>query len=241
MDTPMYTQDAPPGAEAPTSRRDRVYVLLREEVLSGRIAPRTRMGEVRLAERFGVSRTPVREALARLHSDGLVERRDNGFYATVPNLAELRDLYELRVTLELRGISRAIEDPSVHHDRRILAAELERWELLRTSPPEPDPSFVLLDEQYHAAVSRASGNRALTDALISVNHRIRRVRMHDFRTADRIGSTIDEHIAIVEHLLADELDAAYRAMYEHVGASMAVVLERAESALAHMALHTDVF
>ncbi|WP_304453034.1 GntR family transcriptional regulator [Nocardiopsis sp. YSL2] len=235
----MYTRPGPSSGATATSRRDRVYGLLREEVLSGRVAPHTRLGEVRLAERFGVSRTPVREALARLHSDGLVERRENGFYATVPNLPELRDLYELRVALELRGIARAIEDPSIRHDRGILVGELDRWEKLRAEPPEPDPSFVLLDEEFHAALSTASGNRALTDSLVSVNQRIRRVRMYDFLTGDRITSTIDEHIRIVEHLLADELDLAYRAMHEHVGASMAVVLERAQRALTQMALHPD--
>ncbi|WP_028648705.1 GntR family transcriptional regulator [Nocardiopsis sp. CNT312] len=234
MDTPLYTR-----LEPAASRRDRVYVQLREEVLSGRVTPRTRLGEVRLAEHLGVSRTPVREALARLHSDGLVERRENGFYVTVPNLPELRDLYELRVTLELRGIARVIEDPDLTHDRVVLTAELERWEKLRADPPAPDPSFVLLDEEFHAALSRTSGNHALTESLVSVNHRIRRVRMYDFLTEDRITSTITEHIDIVELLLDGALDAAYRALHEHVGASMEVVLERAQRALTQMALHAD--
>ncbi|WP_460760501.1 GntR family transcriptional regulator [Nocardiopsis oceani] len=238
MDTPMYTRPEPVAGDSAVSRRDRVHALMREEVLNGRVTPHTRLGEVRLAEHFGVSRTPVREALARLHADGLVERRDNGFYVTVPNLAELRDLYELRVALELRGIARAIEDRTIRHAPGILLAELERWEKLRADPPEPDPSFVLLDEEFHAAVSKASGNGALTEALVSVNQRIRRVRMHDFRTGDRVTSTIAEHIRIVEYLRADELDSAYRAMHEHVGASMEVVLERAQRALTQMALHT---
>ncbi|MCY9787041.1 GntR family transcriptional regulator [Nocardiopsis sp. EMB25] len=240
MDTSLYTRPGRGAEGTATSRRDQVYALMREEVLSGRISPHTRLGEVRLAEHFGVSRTPVREALARLHSDGLVERRENGFYVTVPNLAELRDLYELRVTLELRGIARAIEDPAITHDPGILADERERWEKLRAEPPEPDPSFVLLDEEYHAALSRASGNRALTESLVSVNQRIRRVRMYDFLTEDRITSTITEHLQIVEHLTARELDSAYRAMHDHVGASMEVVLERAQRALTQMALHSDV-
>ncbi|MGW5876923.1 GntR family transcriptional regulator [Nocardiopsis terrae] len=240
MDTPLYTRPHPAGTgNTAVSRRDRVHALMREEVLSGRVTPYTRLGEVRLAERFGVSRTPVREALARLHSDGLVERRDNGFYVTVPDLAELRDLYELRVTLELRGIARAVEDHTIRHDPRILDDELERWEKLRADPPAPDPSFVLLDEEFHAALSRASGNAALTASLVSVNQRIRRVRMYDFLTEDRIASTITEHVRIVEHLRADELDSAYRALHEHVGASMEVVLERARRALTRMALHTD--
>ncbi|WP_410657306.1 GntR family transcriptional regulator [Amycolatopsis sp. lyj-112] len=241
MDATLYTRlDArPAGGEV--SQRERVYLLLREEVMNGRISPRERLGEVALAERFGVSRTPVREALARVLSDGLVERREQGFFATVPNLRELRDLYELRVTLELRGISRAIEDAGVRHDRQVLGDELEQWYRLREAPPDPDPRFVVLDERFHAALSRASGNPAMTEALVGINQRIRRVRMYDFLTADRVTSTIAEHIQIAELVLAGELEAALRALHTHVGESLAVVLERAQRAWSAMSLHATVF
>ena len=58
------------------SRSDTVYKALRDELMGGALAPDERLGEERLGERYGVSRTPVREALARLQADGLVERRD---------------------------------------------------------------------------------------------------------------------------------------------------------------------
>jgi DNA-binding GntR family transcriptional regulator len=213
-------------------------VQLREELLGGRIGPRDRLTEVRLADRLGVSRTPVREALARLVSDGLVERGDGGWFAVVPNLAQLRDLYELRVTLELRGVARAIEDPSLRHDPALLEAELKRWYELRATPPPADPQFVVLDEEFHTALSRASGNPALTEALVAVNQKIRRVRMYDFLTADRVETTIAEHIEIMELVRDGRLDAGHRALHLHVGASMDVVMERAQRALAQMALHT---
>ncbi|KAA9162574.1 GntR family transcriptional regulator [Amycolatopsis acidicola] len=241
MDTPLYTHVDPPPADRGIPQRERVYRLLREEVMNGRFSPRQRLGEVALAERFGASRTPVREALARLLSDGLIERRDHGFFVTVPNLRELRDLYELRVTLELRGIARAIEDPGLRHDAEILSAELEHWYRMRQAPPEPDPQFVVLDEQFHAALSRSSGNPALTETLVGVNQRIRRVRMYDFLTADRISSTITEHIQIAELVLDGELEPALRALHEHVGESMAVVLERAQRAWSAMSLHSGAF
>jgi DNA-binding GntR family transcriptional regulator len=217
-----------------------VYLALREEVIGGLVTPRIRLGEERLAQRYGVSRTPVREALARLATDGLIERRDNGFYVTTPNLAELQDLYELRVTLELRGITRALEDPAIRHDRRIIVIELAAWQELRDDPPPPDPQFVVVDERFHTALSAASGNPALTDALIAVNQKIRRVRMYDFLSADRIASTIAEHIGILEFVLADQLDLAYRALHEHVGGSLAILLKRAERALTQMALHSGL-
>lgn len=241
VDATVYTRVDAPKAGGEVPQRERVYLLLREEVMNGRISPRERLGEVALAERFGASRTPVREALARLLSDGLVERRGNGFFVVMPNLRELRDLYELRVTLELRGIRRAIEDPGIRHDPEILSAELEHWYRMRQAPPRPDPQFVVLDEQFHAALSRASGNPALTEMLVGVNQRIRRVRMYDFLTADRIASTIHEHIEIVELVLAGELEPALSALHEHVGESMTVVLERAQHAWSAMALHSDVF
>ena len=237
--TTLYT--AGPTGSAPVSRGEQVHQRLRDDVLNGRITPRTRLAEEPLARQHGVSRTPVREALTRLQADGLIERRDGAFFVVVPNRDELRDLYELRVTLELRGITRAIESSSVRHDKDVLTAELGRWYELRADPPTPDPNFVVLDERFHAELSRASGNPAITEALVAVNQRIRRVRMYDFLSEDRIEATIAEHIQIVERTLAGKLDEAYVALYEHIGASMDVVLERAERALTQMALHSGAW
>ncbi|MFJ2609195.1 MULTISPECIES: GntR family transcriptional regulator [unclassified Streptomyces] len=250
MDAELYTQRDTPGAPpaapgtpagppAGASLRDAVHDQLRAAVLDGEFGPRERLAEVRLAARFGVSRTPVREALARLASDGLIERGDGGFFVTIPNLAQLKDFYELRVTLELRGIARVIEDPSLKHDTSILIAELDRWYAMRRRPPVPDPRFVVQDETFHAELSRASGNPALTDALVTVNERIRRVRMYDFLTEDRVHTTITEHIEIMELVRDGRLDEGHRALHAHVGDSMAVVMERAQRAMTQMALHAD--
>lgn len=221
------------------SLRDRVYAQLRATVLDGGFGTRERLSDVRLAARFGVSRTPVREALARLLADGLIERGEDGFHVAVLGLAQLRDLYELRITLELRGIARAIEDPGVRHDPGVIDAELERWYVMRERPPAPDPRFVVQDERFHAELSRASGNPALTDALVAVGERIRRVRMYDFLTEDRVRTTVTEHIEIMELVRTGRLDEAHRALHAHVGASMDVVLERARHAMTQRALHAD--
>jgi DNA-binding GntR family transcriptional regulator len=244
MDTDPSTARYTAGSsgDGPTrSRAEQVHQSLRDDVLNGRITPRTRLAEEPLARQHKVSRTPVREALTRLRADGLIERRDGAFFVVVPNLDELKDLYELRVTLELRGITRAIESAAIRHDREVLTEERDRWYVLRQSPPAPDPSFVVLDERFHGELSRASGNPALTEALVAVNQRIRRVRMYDFLSADRVEATIAEHIEIVELTLASKLDEAYVALYEHIGASMDVVLERAQRTLTQMALHNGAW
>lgn len=224
------------GTARSSSLRETVYAMLRTEILNGRVDPRERLTEPQLSRRFEVSRTPVREALSRLLSDGLVERADYGYRVVVPSLSGLRDLYELRVTLELRGVSRIIENPDLRYDVVALRDELQRWEELRADPPEPDPSFVVLDERFHTTLSRAAGNERLTEALVDVNEKVRAVRMYDFIEHERIRITMDEHVEILELALADELTQARTALHKHVGESLEVVMERAAGALSRMAL-----
>lgn len=210
------------------TRRDRVYLSLRDDLMSGRISPDERLGEEKLAERYLVSRTPVREALARLVSDGLVERREHSWFPFRPRFDDLADLYELRTLLELHGIGRS--SPTRRHDRAVLGPELDRWYEMRGKLPEPDAGFVSLDERFHMVLLESSGNRALCDALAAVNAKVRPVRMFDYLTSDRMAATVEEHIEIAELLLDDRVDDAHRALSDHIGTSRSVVIRRAEEA-----------
>lgn len=225
-----------PTASATTARqpslRERVYLELRDELMNGRISPYDRLAEERIADRYNVSRTPVREALARLRSDGLIEKRESGLYLYLPSFQELSGLYELRVTLELRGIERAIVAVDIHHDRPRVEVELNRWYEFRDHRPVPDAGFVAHDERFHTTLVDASGNPALTQALTQVNSRIRAVRMYDYLTENRMTATIAEHIDIAELVVRHRLPAALEALRHHVGASQDVVMERAATALA---------
>ncbi|WP_458117202.1 FCD domain-containing protein [Arthrobacter sp. D2-10] len=154
----------------------------------------------------------------------------------LPTFEELAGLYELRVTLELRGIGRALEESSNLHDADALERELQRWSNLAQNQPKPTPRFVAEDEQFHVALLASAGNPALAAALITVNDRIRALRMYDYLTVDRIHSTIQEHINILELLLQRKLSPAYEALRDHIGASQSVVMERASQAFANLAL-----
>ncbi|MBO4274492.1 FCD domain-containing protein [Microbispora triticiradicis] len=238
VDAGLYTTPDTGPAGRTGLRREQVYGELRRRLMLGEFAIRSRLVEERIAALLEVSRTPVREALVRLLADGLVERgQDGGYYVAQPDLHDLRDLYELRVTLELRGISRALEPAVRGHDPAVLEPLRDQWRALRDDQPEPDPQFVVMDEDFHVTMSRASGNAALTSTLASVNARIRAVRMYDFLTADRITLTILQHLEIVEEVLAGRLEDALTAMRRHVGESMDVVERRAARAITQMALN----
>jgi DNA-binding GntR family transcriptional regulator len=93
---------------------------------------------------------------------------------------------------------------------------------------------VVLDESFHVSLAAAAGNPPLVDVLRQVNDRIRLVRMQDFLTAERITETIDDHVAIVEAVLAGRLEDAEDRFSEHLEHSIAVVEERVSRAIARM-------
>lgn len=212
------------------------YQALKARLLVGDFAPGTRLVEERLAEELQVSRTPIREALSRLHSEGLVERlADGGFGPTLINLHLILELYEIRFALECRAIHRTT-DGRPAHDLDAVAALRGDWADMDepAADAEVDGDFVLLDEDFHERLAGAAGNRALVDHLHKVNERIRIVRMQDFLTAERVGLTIRQHTSILDAVLDGDLAAAESRLTGHFDESLAVVEERAALTIARM-------
>jgi DNA-binding GntR family transcriptional regulator len=223
----------------PKVRPAEVYSELRARLMRGEFPLRTRLIEDRIAAELGVSRTPVREAMRRLLSDGLVVRDQSsggGYYVAIPDLVGLRDLYELRITLELRGVRRALESPAYAHDRSQLEPLRDEWLEMWHDRPEPSADFVVMDEDFHVTLLRSTGNEAMTQTLESVNARIRPVRMYDYLTDERIERTISQHLGIVEAVLTGSVEESIANLSRHVGESMDVVEKRAAHALTQMTL-----
>ncbi len=247
LNTGLYTEpntDVPSDAFAslrageskpPTTAVGHAYESIKRALLVGEYTLGLRLAEERLAKEVGVSRTPVREALLRLHTEGLVNRHPSGGYSpTVPNIAEVRELYEVRMALERAGLlrPRLTGNP---HDQDALQSLRDDWAAMAEDPADPTPEFVVWDESFHLRLAEASGNREMADLLRRVNERIRIVRMRDFLTTDRISRTISEHLELVELLLAGDLDAAVAQYDEHVQTSFEVVEQRVAGALLQMA------
>lgn len=211
---------------------DKAYIVMRQKIMSGDYSPYTRLAGASIGKQIGMSRTPIREALARLANDGLIRKVNSGYYVSQPDFSDIAELYELRILLEKHGIFRGITKSA--YDVDALQDIKAKWETMRGEHIVPDPGFVVRDEDFHESLLRAAGNQVMGDVLQNVNLRIRSVRMYDFITEDRIDWTINTHLSILESVIAGNLDEAQDKIERHIIKSMQVVEMRASSALRQM-------
>jgi DNA-binding GntR family transcriptional regulator len=207
-----------------------VYGELKRRLLNGDFRIGHRLAEVALSEQLDVSRTPVREALVRLHAEGFVVRLpEGGFSPAAPDLHTIAELYVVRRSLEMTALNVA-----GGHDRTLLALLRDDWQLIDPVAGAADPDFVLQDEDFHVRLADAAGNRALVEILTRVNERIRIVRVYDFLTVDRVRKTIDEHLSILAALDAGQSKVAERRLNRHLQISRDIVEQRSAQALSRM-------
>lgn len=227
--TVPYTAPVTPG-----SRGDWAYGELKRGLITGEFAVNVPLREERLGEVLAVSRTPIREALKRLYAEGLVERGPDGRYRPVaPDVEVMLHLYEVRAGLEKQGLRRPASRRQ-SHDRELLLALRRQWEDLARADLGASPDFVLLDESFHVTLAEAAGNPLLAALLRQVNERIRIVRMQDFLTRERLSQTVEEHLCLLEAVLAGEIEEAVMRFESHLARSLEVVEERTARALARM-------
>jgi DNA-binding GntR family transcriptional regulator len=168
---------------------EQVYQRLKQDIFSFRLFPGDRFSETDIAQYYGVSRTPMRDALFRLLREGYLEvgfRR--GWKVCDINFDQLDQLYDLRIVLELAAIERLSAAP--HDSMDALRAV---W-CIDTAQRESDPAAMfVLDECFHRGLVDAAGNAEMLRVHNEVTERIRIVRRLDFLKAHRTSATYDEH------------------------------------------------
>ncbi|QYU68748.1 GntR family transcriptional regulator [Leptolyngbya sp. 15MV] len=144
---------------------DRAYAAIREMIISGELAPGDQLGEEALAERCGVSRTPVRDALRRLEADMLVRRSESqrSFVADW-SLDDIEDVFDLRAMLEGHAARRAAErmDDTTLGELRACNAAIGRAILLATPDVE---AFLERNREFHSIILRIAASPRLTSLL----------------------------------------------------------------------------
>lgn len=219
----------------PLRSADRVYEQVKAMAVTYRLRPGERINEVELARRFGVSRTPLREALNRLSAEGFLTAVINRGYSVRPlDPKRVLTLYEYRAMLETGSLRLACER-ATDADLAALSAFAER------SRDEPDDDvqalrLLSLDEAFHERLARLSDNEEMLRSLRSLNERIRFIRWIDMRKGRRSG-TQDEHLRIVRHLRARDPDAAAALMQAHIGRRLDQIVEMIRAGFAE--IYTD--
>lgn len=204
------------------ARGDRVgaaYDRLRELIMSGRLAPGSRIIETDVAERLGVSRTPVRAALQRLLKDGFVVAADDSAQARLwvapLSRADARELFAILAQCEALAAGWAAELPA--DDREPVVTRLGEINAAmartgRSASPDNDALFAM-DRDFHATFFEAGAGPRLRLLHDSVKPQAERYLMLYLNAmADRIEESVREHAAIVEAIGAADADAARAAV-----------------------------
>lgn len=199
---------------------DRAYSSLRDEILEWQLAPGTVLGEVEQAARLGVSRTPLREALARLTADGLVEALPGrGVVVAAASADSALELFEVRVALETQAAALAAQrrDPAVF--------EQLRDEFAGASALISDRhAYYDLVARFDDAVDAAANNTYLVSTLRSLRTHLARLRRVAHDNPDRLAAAASEHLLIVDAILAGDAELARSATTVHLHRSLANIL-----------------
>ena len=189
-----------------------LYALLLDAIDSGGYAPGARLIETELAERFGVSRTPVREALQRLESEGVVARDGRrGVIVASLDYDQLGELYDLREVVE--GLAARLAA------RRASPAEIAVLrEMVDTDRRRLQDGIMLAksNKQFHRQLHRASHNRYLIQMLHAMQRSLALLSGTTLASPGRAEASIAEHEAIVGALEARDEEAAEQATREHI-------------------------
>lgn len=213
-------------------RGEDVLNRLRDMAIFFEFKPGERLNEAGLAERLGVSRTPVREALMTLAHEGFLEPAGRGYARRKFDVQEMKDLYELRLGLEKECCRYAV--------RRATPAQIDELEAYLAhsrsiSPDTPVTELVKLDEGFHQRLAQMSGNAELEKMVVWMNRRIRFMRWISMDGKMR-DATQCEHTELLEALRRRDEPAMMAMITQHISLRQDQIVEAVTKGLARIFL-----
>ena len=196
------------------------YRGIRDMIVTGHFAPGDRVLEKECAARLGISRTPVREAIGRLTSEGLISRADGGAPMVMRISADdILEILYVRRLLEVEAARRACDAPG-----RDLLLELRRTVEGFLMGDRPDTAeHMAFDDRLHGALARMARSQVLAELI--ANLRLR-TRIFDQATLpDRFVPGCQEHLAIIDAVLDGDVDEAEKAMRLHLGNVLGSIID----------------
>ncbi len=198
-----------------------VHAALRRDIIAGHLAPRAMLSEQDIAAGFGISRTPVREAMIKLAEEGLVEifPQYGSFVAPI----KLRDVFDsqfAREALECAAVEKAIDRLDGAHERALRAVIARQRTLQR---PQQRALFFRADEDMHMLILRIAGHGNAWHFVEGAKGQMDRVRHFAISIVRKQATTLAEHEAVVDRLLARDRTGAVEAMRTHLRAILRTI------------------
>jgi DNA-binding GntR family transcriptional regulator len=197
-----------------STQTERLVEAIVESVLSGEFQPGFRLDEHRLAERYGVSRTPVREALRQLASTGLIEVKPRrGAAVANATSAQLETLFAAMAEIEATCARLAAMSMTPIERRRLHSLH----DTMAGFVPRQDrDAYTAANVIFHTQIYSGAHNSILTEFASGLRRRLAPFRRAQFRTTGRISRSHAEHDAVVKAIMACDAAAAHSAMFHHM-------------------------
>ena len=219
-------------SEEVSSLGDDAYSWLVTAITSFQLPSNAQLSENRLAQEIGVSRTPVREALRRLESEGLVRRGENNrFTVSLLTVKELDEACDLLVLLDTYLFTRAAEAMT---DRDAQALRALADDMIAAAAADDPDGWALADASFHELILRTADNATVADIARVTRRRIQRFWNRSLATSSRLPSCSREHREIAEAIVRGDPADLARAVTDHIDhmrASVAAILAVAGSVL----------
>ncbi len=225
MKTANKSAKAAPDAEKDSlPRGEHAYRRIRSAIQAGELKPGERLREMELAQSIGLSRTPVREALARLESEGLVQHdASRGIMVAELDYSMVTELYYMREVLEgtaARLTARHASDVEIS----ILEDLCRQYETVSQAGDEV--ALTASNRRFHDTLYRCSHNRYLVNMLTVLHDALSLLGSTTLRSKERAAETLKEHQAVVAAVKSGDADGAELALRNHIRAAQKVRMQQ---------------
>lgn len=206
------------------------YDALKQSLLEKKYPAGMRLVDSKLAEDFGISRTPIRDALMKLSEEGLVYSNGRGFRVYSPTADDIREIFELRLMFDLYAARKVITEilpKNAEAEKRIDSAYLSE---VNVGIQENDADFIKSDEDFHACIVALLGNERLSNSYSDIRNQMRAFRSITAHSCERRCKAHQYHERIYQALKHRNVQAAEEAIRLHTSLSMEDALHDIEEA-----------
>jgi DNA-binding GntR family transcriptional regulator len=201
-------------SEPKSTNVDRVFAYIRRLILDGSLKPGATIGDTRIAEELGISRTPVREALRRLELEGLILNVPHrGWAVQTLQIMDVTEIFEIKECLEPMMVRQATPSLTADAMAKLTRAVSNMEEAAKNGDRE---AFVIADDTFHNTLYQAASNGRARQILSSVNAQWRWIRVGFIGLLGTMDQAVEEHRAVLKCLLAGDGEGAVATSVQNI-------------------------